>query len=59
MAHFRGYEVTHGEMVRYIVLFLRFFLAASFLFTGLDKLIGLGYPNPWMHGFIFGGDPVG
>ena len=59
MAHFRGYEVTHGEMVRYIVLFLRFFLAASFLFAALDKLIGLGYPNPWMHGYIFGGDPVG
>lgn len=51
--------LTHEDMKRYILLALRFFLAASFLFAAFDKLIGLGYPNQWMHGYMFGGDPVG
>lgn len=43
---------------RNLLLAIRFFLAISFFWAAFDKLIGLGYPNAWMHGYIFGGDPV-
>jgi thiosulfate dehydrogenase [quinone] large subunit len=54
-----GCPLTRDEVRTYMLLFLRFFLASSFLFAAFDKLVGLGYPNPWMHGYVFGGDPVG